>query len=210
MIDKGKNFWTVERIVEWHKKNERIEQLETDNAKLLQAVNDKDQELFESQALVAQLEEELDNERSLRYETQNKTSKLIYELEEENAELKRVTKLFHGYEVPELFKVIADDYRNPRAADIVRDARCMWLIDFADALIAGVEQEDENPYGLIDWRKPVEGAEHAPYICTVCYTCIYFRYLWVCLGPIVSKSIRRMQSPHSRERRRGLSDTLKP
>ena len=116
-MDKGENFWTVERIVEWHKKNERIEQLEEDafyedkegrgvrykdwcqqllsenatlkellakeqesvtfldasfdikqrlvvaeneNAKLLQAVNDKDQELFESQELVGELLEALE------------------------------------------------------------------------------------------------------------------------------------------------------
>ena len=30
-MDKGENFWTVERIVEWHKKNERIEQLREEN-----------------------------------------------------------------------------------------------------------------------------------------------------------------------------------
>ena len=38
---------------------------------------------------VAHLEEELDDERGLRYETQNKTSKRIMELEAENAALKR-------------------------------------------------------------------------------------------------------------------------
>lgn len=30
MMDKGENFWTVERITEWHKKNERIVKLEAE------------------------------------------------------------------------------------------------------------------------------------------------------------------------------------
>ena len=37
---------------------------------------------------IAQLEAELEDERNLRYETQNKTSKRIYELEAENERLR--------------------------------------------------------------------------------------------------------------------------
>ena len=76
---------------------------------------------------------------------------MAFTISAENATLKRVTKLFHGYEVPELLKVIADDYRNPRAADIVRDARCMWLIDFADALLTDTTE----------WKHPMTLGEIA-------------------------------------------------
>ena len=57
-------------------------------------------------------------------------------LTEENAALKRITSEFGGYRVVELLKIIALDYRMPKAAaaKIVRDARSNWLIDFANAL----------------------------------------------------------------------------
>ena len=44
--------------------------------------------------LIAKLKAELDDERDLRYKTQNKTSKRIYELE---TELERCRKLAHSY-----------------------------------------------------------------------------------------------------------------
>ena len=65
----------------------------------------------------------------------------INELEGENAALKSMTREFGGYRVSELLKVIADDYRNPRAADIVKDARRTWVIDFADALLTDTLEE---------------------------------------------------------------------
>ena len=44
---------------------------------------------------IAHLEAELEDERNLRYETQNKTSKRIYELEAENERLQSTIEFAH-------------------------------------------------------------------------------------------------------------------
>lgn len=43
-----------------------------------------------------------------------------------------VISKFGDYNIPELLRAIASDYKNPKAADSVRNARCMWLNDLAD------------------------------------------------------------------------------
>ena len=61
----------------------------------------------------------------------------VAQLEVENTTLKRITSEFGGHKVSELLRVIADDYTSYArpSAHIVMEARSMWLIDFADALL---------------------------------------------------------------------------
>ena len=62
----------------------------------------------------------------------------IIQLQIENVELKRSISIFGGYVVAELLEVIANDYKNSHAADIVRDARSIWLKDFANFLTSKI------------------------------------------------------------------------